>query len=216
MVDPQGVHDHLVQGADRGGAGARLPLADQARAARARDDRRLRPLALRGRARRPGPQPGRAADVAAPLRARSTGSRTAWSRDGTTVVKCFLHISKDESAGPPARPAGRPDKHWKFNPGDIDEPGRVGPAYQEAYSDALERCTTEAAPWYVVPADRKWYRNWAIIEHPGRAARGDGGRLAGAGVRRRGAAPAPERRRLNGVERGLNRLNSRSRLPIYP
>ncbi|MFJ3961318.1 hypothetical protein [Streptomyces sp. NPDC090036] len=59
-------------------------------------------------------------------------------------------------------------KHWKFNLGDIAERS-LWPAYQEAYELALERCSTDAAPWYVVPADRKWFRNWAIsiplLEH---------------------------------------------------
>ena len=60
--------------------------------------------------------------------------------------------------------------------------------YLVAYADALERCNTEAAPWYVVPADRKWYRNWAITNAADRAARGDGAALARAAVRRGGAA----------------------------
>ena len=54
-----------------------------------------------------------------------------------------------------------PTKHWKFNPADIDERSRWA-AYREAYEVALERTGTEAAPWYVVPADRKWYRNLAV------------------------------------------------------
>jgi hypothetical protein len=59
-------------------------------------------------------------------------------------------------------------KHWKFSMGDIEDRA-LWPAYQEAYEIALERCSTDAAPWYVVPADRKWYRNWAVskllLEH---------------------------------------------------
>jgi PPK2 family polyphosphate:nucleotide phosphotransferase len=81
--------------------------------------------------------------------------------DGTTVVKCFLHIS---SATQQERLLARlddPDKQWKFNPGDVDE-RRRWVDYQHAYELALERCTTEQTPWYVVPSDRKWYRNWAI------------------------------------------------------
>ena len=54
-----------------------------------------------------------------------------------------------------------PTKHWKYNPGDLDD--RVlWDEYMTAYGDAIERCNTDVAPWYVVPADRKWYRNWAI------------------------------------------------------
>jgi len=82
-------------------------------------------------------------------------------KGGTTVVKCMLHISSDEQK---ARLLARLDdatKHWKFNPGDIDERQHWS-SYQEAYEVALERTNTEAAPWLVVPSDRKWYRNWAV------------------------------------------------------
>jgi len=54
-----------------------------------------------------------------------------------------------------------PDKHWKYNPGDLAERA-MWAEYQAAYALALERCSTDAAPWYVVPSDRKWYRNWAV------------------------------------------------------
>ena len=54
-----------------------------------------------------------------------------------------------------------PTKHWKFNPADIDERAHWD-AYQEAYRMALSRCSTTAAPWYVIPSDHKWYRNWAV------------------------------------------------------
>ncbi|MFF7447972.1 MULTISPECIES: PPK2 family polyphosphate kinase [unclassified Streptomyces] len=88
--------------------------------------------------------------------------------DGVTLIKCFLHISYDEQRRRLLERLDRPDKHWKFNPGDIDE-RELWPAYQEAYEVALHRCATERAPWYVVPADRKWYRNWAVsrllLEH---------------------------------------------------
>ena len=81
---------------------------------------------------------------------------------GTTVVKCYLHISKAESKARLLARLDNPHKHWKFNPGDIDTRGQWD-ATIEAYGEALARCNTEAAPWYVVPADRKWYRNWAIM-----------------------------------------------------
>ncbi|WP_199843659.1 polyphosphate kinase 2 family protein [Streptomyces formicae] len=88
--------------------------------------------------------------------------------DGVTVVKCFLHISYAQQRRRLLERLDNPDKHWKFNPGDIEERA-LWPAYQEAYELALERCSTEAAPWYLIPADRKWYRNWAIskllLEH---------------------------------------------------
>ncbi|WP_424215353.1 PPK2 family polyphosphate kinase [Streptomyces sp. BI20] len=88
--------------------------------------------------------------------------------DGVTVVKVFLHISPEEQRARLLERLDNPDKHWKFNPGDIEERA-LWPAYQEAYELALEKCSTDAAPWYIVPSDRKWYRNWAIskllLEH---------------------------------------------------
>jgi polyphosphate kinase 2 (PPK2 family) len=80
---------------------------------------------------------------------------------GTTVVKCFLHISKDEQLERLQARLDDPKKHWKFSPGDVDD-RRLWEEYQRCYEIAIERCNTEAAPWFVVPADRKWYRNWAV------------------------------------------------------
>ncbi|HSL09955.1 MAG TPA: polyphosphate kinase 2 family protein [Actinomycetota bacterium] len=82
---------------------------------------------------------------------------------GTTVVKCMLHISRSEQKERLLARLDDPTKHWKFREGDIDERARWD-AYQEAYADAIRRCSTDVAPWYVVPADRKWYRNWAIAQ----------------------------------------------------
>jgi PPK2 family polyphosphate:nucleotide phosphotransferase len=81
--------------------------------------------------------------------------------DGVRVVKVFLHISPEEQKQRLLARLDDPTKHWKYNPRDVDERA-LWPRYQQAYADALERCTTAAAPWYVVPADRKWYRNWAV------------------------------------------------------
>ncbi|MFI1835704.1 PPK2 family polyphosphate kinase [Streptomyces olivaceoviridis] len=83
------------------------------------------------------------------------------AEDGVTLVKCFLHLSYDEQRRRLLRRLDRPDKHWKFAPGDIDERA-LWPDYQAAYELALERCAAPYAPWYLVPADRKWYRDWAI------------------------------------------------------
>jgi PPK2 family polyphosphate:nucleotide phosphotransferase len=80
---------------------------------------------------------------------------------GYALVKCFLHVSYDEQRERLLARLDDPAKHWKFNPGDLAERARWAD-YQEAYRIALERCSTDAAPWYAVPADRKWYRNWAI------------------------------------------------------
>lgn len=80
---------------------------------------------------------------------------------GTTVVKVMLHLSREEQKARLAERLDRPDKHWKFNPGDIDERLHWDD-YQEAYQIALERTSTPEAPWVVVPADRKWYARWAV------------------------------------------------------
>ncbi|MDT0482421.1 PPK2 family polyphosphate kinase [Streptomyces doebereineriae] len=88
--------------------------------------------------------------------------------NGVTVIKCFLHISYDQQRDRLLKRIDRPDKHWKFHVSDIDDRA-LWPAYQQAYELALERCSTPHAPWYLIPADRKWYRNWAIsrllLEH---------------------------------------------------
>jgi PPK2 family polyphosphate:nucleotide phosphotransferase len=81
--------------------------------------------------------------------------------EGTVVVKCFLHISAAKQEERLLERLDDPHKHWKFNPGDVDERA-LWPAYQKAYALALERTHTEAAPWHVVPADKKWYRNLAV------------------------------------------------------
>jgi PPK2 family polyphosphate:nucleotide phosphotransferase len=88
--------------------------------------------------------------------------------DGTTVVKVMMHISKKEQGERLQERLDRPDKHWKYNPGDVTERGHWDD-YMEAYQAALEKCSTEAAPWFVVPADRKWYARLAVqqllLEH---------------------------------------------------
>ncbi|MFF3249869.1 PPK2 family polyphosphate kinase [Actinacidiphila glaucinigra] len=81
--------------------------------------------------------------------------------DGVSVVKVFLHISRDEQRTRLLARLDNPCKHWKFGPADLEDRARWA-AYQQAYEDVLGRCSTEAAPWYVIPADRKWYRNWAV------------------------------------------------------
>ena len=80
---------------------------------------------------------------------------------GVTFVKCFLHISYDEQRERLLRRLELEEKRWKFNPGDLDERARWG-EYMKAYSLALSRCSTSDAPWYVVPADHKWYRDYAV------------------------------------------------------
>jgi PPK2 family polyphosphate:nucleotide phosphotransferase len=80
---------------------------------------------------------------------------------GTVVIKCMLNISSDKQHERLLARLEDPEKQWKFKPGDIDERARWDD-YTEAYEIALSRCNTDAAPWYVVPSDSKYYRNWAI------------------------------------------------------
>jgi PPK2 family polyphosphate:nucleotide phosphotransferase len=83
--------------------------------------------------------------------------------DGCTLVKVMLHISREEQQTRLLARLDNPTKHWKYHPGDVDERARWDD-YQEAYAIALERTNRPHAPWFVVPADRKWYRNWAISQ----------------------------------------------------
>lgn len=80
---------------------------------------------------------------------------------GTVVLKCLLHLSPDEQRDRLRRRLAEPSKRWKWDGRDLDE-RRLWHRYAAAYQEALERCSTYAAPWYVVPADRKWYRDWAV------------------------------------------------------
>lgn len=83
--------------------------------------------------------------------------------EGTTVVKLFLHISKEEQRERLQDRIDRPDKNWKFEKGDLAERA-LWDDYQEAFRVMLERTSTDHAPWYVIPADRKWFRNRLISQ----------------------------------------------------
>lgn len=85
------------------------------------------------------------------------------TEQGYTIIKCFLHISPEEQKERLRGRLDRPDKHWKYNPSDLDARAKWD-EYTRAYEIALERCNTDRAPWYAVPSDRKWYRNWAVAE----------------------------------------------------
>ena len=80
---------------------------------------------------------------------------------GTRILKFMLHISREEQAERLQERLDRPEKRWKFDPGDLEDRERWG-AFMEAYEIALARCSTDHAPWFVVPADRKWVRDAAI------------------------------------------------------
>lgn len=81
--------------------------------------------------------------------------------DDTTVIKVLLQISSAEQKARLGQRLDRPDKYWKYHPVDVDE-RMHWPAYQEAFQIALERTSTAAAPWFVVPADHKWYARLAV------------------------------------------------------
>jgi PPK2 family polyphosphate:nucleotide phosphotransferase len=81
--------------------------------------------------------------------------------EGTTFVKLFLHISKEEQRSRLEARLQQPNKRWKFNVGDLDD-RKLWDDFQEAYEEAITRTSTEQAPWYVIPADRKWYRDLAV------------------------------------------------------
>jgi len=81
--------------------------------------------------------------------------------EGTTILKFFLHIDLEEQKERFQARLDEPHKNWKFNPGDLEE-RKLWPEYMRAYEDAISRTSTEWAPWYVVPANRKWYRNLVV------------------------------------------------------
>jgi PPK2 family polyphosphate:nucleotide phosphotransferase len=83
------------------------------------------------------------------------------SESGTTILKFFLHISSDEQRKRLQARLDDPTRQWKFNPGDIEE-RKHWDSYIRAYRDAIQKTSTPWAPWYVVPANRKWYRNYVV------------------------------------------------------
>ena len=83
------------------------------------------------------------------------------AEEGTTILKFFLHISKEEQKKRLQARLDKRDRRWKFNVGDLKE-RRLWSAYMEAYEDALSKTSAQWAPWYVVPANHKWYRNLVV------------------------------------------------------
>ena len=83
--------------------------------------------------------------------------------EGTTILKFYLHIDLKEQAKRFLARVEDPTKQWKFNPGDLSERERCN-EYMHAYEDMLNRTSTAWAPWYVIPANKKWYRNWLIAK----------------------------------------------------
>ena len=83
--------------------------------------------------------------------------------NGTVILKFMIHISKDYQKERLQRRLDRPDKHWKFNPEDLEERARWDD-YMEAFNAAISRCSTRDAPWYVVPSERRWFRNLLVAQ----------------------------------------------------
>ncbi len=110
-------------------------------------------------------------------RVRGFASKNVWKRryehinafektltdEGTAVIKFMIHISKDYQKERLQRRLDRPDKHWKFNPEDLAERARWND-YMQAFSDVVSKCSPDHAPWYVIPSERRWYRNLAITK----------------------------------------------------
>ena len=82
---------------------------------------------------------------------------------GTTILKFFLHISNEEQRQRLQARLDDPTKRWKFQHGDIEERKLWG-HYMKAYEDALEKTSTDYAPWTVVPSDKKWFRNYVVAK----------------------------------------------------
>lgn len=82
---------------------------------------------------------------------------------GTRIIKVMLHISPEEQKERLMERLERPDKYWKYNPGDVDE-RMLWPQYMQAYQTVFDRTSTEAAPWHVIPANAKWYARLAVQE----------------------------------------------------
>jgi len=85
------------------------------------------------------------------------------ANNGTRILKFYLHISKDEQKERLQARLDEPEKHWKFRKGDLDDRAHWDD-FQDAFQDAINRCATPEAPWCVVPANRKWYRNLVVAK----------------------------------------------------
>ncbi|MEM1043304.1 MAG: polyphosphate kinase 2 family protein [Bacteroidota bacterium] len=82
---------------------------------------------------------------------------------GTCILKLMLHVSPEYQLERMRRRLRKPDKHWKFNPEDLEE-RKLWDDYQDAFEVALARCSTEAAPWYVIPAEERWFRDLVVSQ----------------------------------------------------
>jgi PPK2 family polyphosphate:nucleotide phosphotransferase len=110
-------------------------------------------------------------------RVRGIASKKVWSKryeqinqfeemlaaENTVILKFYLNISKEEQKERLEARIKDPAKNWKFNPGDLGE-RKLWDDYMAAFDDALERCSTPSGPWYAIPSNKKWFRNWAISD----------------------------------------------------
>lgn len=85
------------------------------------------------------------------------------AESGTVVLKFFLHLSKEEQKARLQARINDPEKNWKLSPQDFEE-RPLWKKYQQAFEDALSKCATERAPWFVIPSDKKWFRNLAVSQ----------------------------------------------------
>lgn len=85
------------------------------------------------------------------------------SENHVTILKFFLHISKDEQKKRLQERLNDPTKHWKISENDIQD-RKFWDVYMDAYEEALNKCSTRWAPWYIIPANLKWFRNWAVAQ----------------------------------------------------
>ena len=166
-IDPQGCQVYSFKAAVRRGARPRLAVALLACVARARAHRHLQSQLLRGSAGREGASarssPGRS--CRRDWSARASGSERYQdiramerhlARSGTLILKFFLNMSKGEQKKQFLERIDDPAKNWKFAAGDVKERAHWN-AYMDAYQSMIRETATPHAPWYVVPADNKWY-----------------------------------------------------------
>ena len=171
-LDPKATQVFSFKDAVAGGAEARLHVAVPEGAARARPHRHLQPLVLRRRAGHPrAPGAARAATAAAVLRDAKQIWRDRFedirdierylARNGTVIRKIFLNVSKAEQRRRFLMRLHNPEKRWKFSVNDVNERLRWK-EYMAAYEEAMRATSTDEAPWYVVPADNKWFTRLAV------------------------------------------------------
>ena len=162
-VQPAGLSRHRVQGAVGRGARPRLPVARPPARPRQGRDRRLQPLPLRGRPRRSRPRHRPEGRLVAPLRPDQRVRASCSPRKARRSSSSSSTSTSDEQRERFQARLDDPTKRWKFRLGDLEE-RKHWDDYIAAYEDALSRCSTDKAPWYVIPSNKKWFRNLAVTD----------------------------------------------------